>query len=170
MTSLWSGAGNAADELGRTLFVLTEMKENPTTLELDDGLMWIGAKAEAKDGNTSFPIGTGLVHVAPGEYRLRFELTPTGSIEGRVRGGPAGRELFVALARGGELLTLDVRQREMRSLCALGADGYYRFPLVPAGALELRVGTREELATGRWTKREEFQLARGAKLALDVQL
>jgi len=170
VSHLWSGGGGLTDELGWTQFGLGPIPENPTTIELDEGPYWIGIKARAEDGNTTFPMGTGLVHVTAGEHRLRFELTPSGSVEGRVTGGPSGRELFAALAHGGKLLTLDVRRDEMRSVSELGADGFFRFPLVPVGTLELRIGTREELLAGRWTHHQELRVARGETLAVEVEL
>ncbi len=170
LIDLWYGGGGHTDEQGSTSFSLVPLQENPTTVELDEGLLWIGAKARAKDGNLAFPIGTGLVRVSAGEHRLRFELTPSASIEGRVIGGVPGRELFVALASEGRLLTLDVGRNEMRPMSELGLDGFFRFPLVPAGKLELRVGTREELLGDRWTHREDLLLERGAKLHVEVTL
>jgi hypothetical protein len=169
LVEFWSGSGGRTDAQGTTSYSLDSMTENPWTLELDPGLHWIGVKARAKDGNLTLPIGTGLVRVEAGEYRLRFELTPSGAVRGRVHGAD-GRERSAALARGGALLALDVRQDELRTVCELGADGYFAFPLAPAGALELRVGTREELLAGRWSHRQELELARGAELWLDVRL
>lgn len=164
-----SGSGSRTDAQGYTSYALDAISENPWTLELDPGLHWIGVKARAKDGNLTFPIGTGLVRVEAGEYRLRFELTPSGAVRGRVHGDSGGRELCAALARAGRLLALDVRQDELRTVSDLGADGYFAFPLAPAGALELRLGSREELLAGRSCHRQELELARGGELWLDVR-
>jgi hypothetical protein len=166
----WSGGGGRTDELGWTNYTLAPMPFNPTTLELDEGLYWLGAKARAKDGNSAFPVGTGLVRVSAGEHRLRFELGPSGAVEGRVTGAQPDGDLFVALARKGELLELDVRRSEAAPVAELGHDGWFRFPFVPAGELELRVGTRAELLAGRWLRREELCVARGATLAVEVDL
>lgn len=170
MLQLWYGGGGHTDELGSTNYSLVPMKANPTTLELDEGLYWIGAKAKAEDGSYTFPIGTGLVRVGAGEHRLRFELPPGASVEGRVTGAAPGSELCVALARAGELLVLDVRRDEMGPLAELGHDGWFRFPLVPVGELELRVGTRADLLAGRWLRREELRVARGATVFVEVEL
>jgi len=165
---LWSGAGGHSDELGWTLYLLRKMKESPTTLELDEGCYWLGAKAVAQDGNYSFPVGTGLVHLTEGEYRLRFELGSTGAVEGFVRERPPDRELFAALAHDGGLLELDVDRRETDVVRELGADGFFRFPRVPAGPLELRVGTLEELLAGRWTHTLDLDVGRGATVSVEV--
>ena len=170
MLQLWYGGGGHTDELGSTNYSLVPMRENPTPFDLDEGLYWIGAKAKAKDGNLTFPIGTGLVRVNAGEYRLRFELTPSGSVEGRVSGAAPGSDLCVALGRAGRLLELDVRRSEMGSVSELGHDGWFRFPLVPVGELELLVGTRAELLAGRWLRREELRTARGATAFVEVEL
>lgn len=170
MLTLWSGGGGRSDLNGQSSHTLTPMKTNPTTLELDEGLWWIGAKARLKDGTYAFPIGTGLVQLAPGEYRLRFELTRCGTLEGRVQGALPGRGLAAALAHAGALLVLDVGKREMFPLCELGADGSFRFPLVPAVPLELRVGTRAELLGGRWTERRSLLPEAGETLTVLVGL
>jgi len=110
---LGSGGGFRTNELGQTSYTLAPMPFNPTTLELDEGLYCLGAQARAKDGNLAFPIGTGLARVKAGEHRLRFELGPSGAVEGRVSGIRPEDELCVALARKGELLELDVRRSEV---------------------------------------------------------
>lgn len=170
MLQLWYGGGGRIDEVGWTAYELVPMRENPTTLELDEGLYWLGVKARAQDGNYTFPIGTGLVRVGAGEHHLRFELGPGASVEGRVTGVAPGSELCAALARAGELLVLDVRREKMSATCELGHDGWFRFPLVPVGALELRVGTRAELLAGRWLRREELRAERGAIVSVEVEL
>lgn len=166
---LGSRSGPRPSEQGGMEVTLVPMPENPTTVPLEAGHYWIGVQAKAKDGNLTFPIGTGLVRVGAGEYHLRFEPAPTGSVEGRLIGWPREQELFVALAQDGALLTLDVRRQELRSLGEVGADGYFRFPQAPIGALELRVGTRAELLAGRWTKREMLELERAESLVRDVR-
>ena len=170
LLQLWSGGGGHTDEVGWTNYVLAPMKENPTTLELDEGFYWIGAKAKAKDGNLTFPIGTGLVRVGAGEHRLRFELGPGASVEGRVTGAALGSDLCVALAHAGRLLELDVRREEMKTMAELGHDGWFRFPLVPVGELELRVGTRADLLAGRWLARQELRTARGVTASVEIDL
>lgn len=171
VVSLWSGAGNTTDERGSSMASLLAVRENPTTLELQEGFYWIGAKARDRGGNHTFPIGTGLVELRAGEHRLRFELVPGASLEGRLLGLPPDIELFVALASaGGRLVPVDSGRDELRPLCELGADGSFRLPLVPAGELELRVGTRAELLGGRWRGRTTLQLAPGEERVLELEL
>jgi hypothetical protein len=170
MLQLWYGGGGRTDEVGWTSYSLVPTKENPTTVELDEGLYWIGVKAKAKDGSLTFPVGTGLMRVSAGDHRLRFELPPGASVEGHVTTAAPAGELCVALARGGRLLELDVRREKADTVAELGHDGWFRFPQVPVGELELRVGTRAELLEGRWLRREELRPARGATVSVNIEL
>ena len=100
---------------------------------------------------------------------MTIELPPSAAVEGRVRGARS-EELCVALAQMGRLLLLDVRRETMDLVAELGHDGWFRFPLVPVGTLELRVGTRAELLAGRALRREELHTTRGATTTVDVEL
>lgn len=153
------------------MFSLFAIQENPTTVDLEEGPCWIGAKARTKDGRETFPIGTGLVRLSEGEHHVRFELVPVAVLEGRVKGAAPGRELLVGLASGdGRLVPLDGGRDEMRPFTELGIDGWFRWPQVPSGTFELRVGTREELLNGCWTKREEIVLRPGEAHTIAIQL
>ncbi len=153
-----------------------KLKGGTRTLELDEGAYWIGANARTKDGTYCFPIGTGLVQVAAGEYRLRFELTPGARVAGRVVGTPTGTiargELLAAVAavETGRLIPLDVRLSSMQPMTELGADGSFAFELVPVGTWELRVGTRAQLLDGAFTHREPLTVPRAGIEDLEVRV
>jgi hypothetical protein len=171
LLTLWTGAGGHTDATGELLARLTAMKANPTTWTLDEGLYWLGAKAKLADGTLTFPIGTGLVRLAAGEHRLRFELPAAGALRGRVVGAREGAELFVALAHAdGRPIPLDVGRGDASPLVELGFDGRFRLATAPAGRLELRVGTREELLGGSWTRRQEIRVAPGGTTEVEIEL
>lgn len=116
------------------------------------------------------PVGTGLVRVSEGTYKLRFELAPTTTVEGRVR-GPGAADLAAALyLPDGRPLPLDVRREVMQAEAELGAQGTFYFARVPIGALELRLGTTEELRAGRsrWSRR--IGVKSGEPLVLAIEL
>ena len=170
MLSLFSGGSGSSDELGDSNYSLSSTRSNPTTLELVEGLWWLGANARFSDGRSAFPVGTGLVHVGPGEHRVRFVLAPAAALTGRVR-GLRGRELLVALATtDGRLVAVDVGREEPRELCDLGADGSFRMLQAPSGTFELRVGTRAELLEGRWTARQQLALRGGETRDVVIEL
>lgn len=171
MLGLWYGESGRTDKRGKMSFDLTSAKQFPHTLELDEGLGWIGVKAKTADGDYTFPVGTGLVRLNAGEHELTFHQSPGSRVEGRVLGVPPNAGLFVAIATPeGDLLPLDVRRDELREMTELGAPGTFAFSLVPEGDRELRVGTRQELAAGRWRLREPFEARRGAPVRLEVEL
>jgi hypothetical protein len=113
-------------------------------------------------------LGTGLVRFTAGKYELTFHQAVGTRLEGRVAGAPP--ELCVAVAQpGGELIAVDARRRELVRVVELGATGAFALELVPAGELELRVGTREELSAGRWRHRERFTSA-GETVRIEIEL
>ena len=59
MLGLWYGGSGQADKRGGMFFNLRPVSELPHTLELDEGLGWIGVKARTADGDLTFPVGTG---------------------------------------------------------------------------------------------------------------
>jgi hypothetical protein len=167
---LYYGSEGDITELGNVRFDYWPIKGSSTTIQLDEGLYWLGAKGKAASGAQCFPVGTGLVRVSAGTYKLRFELAPTSSVEGRVL-GPAAADLSAALyLPDGRPLPLDVRREVMRAEAELGAQGTFYFERVPIGELELRLGTAEELRANRsrWSRRIEVRL--GEPLALEIEL
>ena len=167
---LWYGGQSYRGPLGTAMFSSGPIMEgNAKTFELSEGLYWIGAKAVDRDGAHCFPIGTGLVRVGPGEHNVRFHLTPSSTLEGRVEDAPIDEALCIALAtEDGRLVPLDVRRNDMAPFTDLAADGRFRFPQVPTGRFELRVGTAEELRSGTARRRRAVTIEAG--VALDVTL
>jgi RNA polymerase sigma-70 factor (ECF subfamily) len=170
VSALGTWTGGIGDWEARGLFScsLSLLKQNPTTLFVDEGLHWFGVQARDKQGNHYFPIGTGLVRVEPGEYRLRFELTAAVPIEGRVHAGDV-LGLAVGIAHGSlGLLELDVGTRRLERFRELGADGWFSFAQVPIGEHELWIGTSAELDAAKPSVRQPLTVGREKAPPLDV--
>ena len=150
---LGSGVGGFEDERGAVSFHAMPTKENPTRIDLDEGFYWIGARGTDGDGRTLYPIGTGLVRVAAGDYHVRFELVPTVRVEGRLVGSDV-LDLQVGVARAGRLVEIDVGLGRPRTARPVGADGAFSFAGVPFGENEIWLGTGAELAAGRPSHRQ----------------
>lgn len=149
-----TGRMMTSDPLGDVTYVFLSMSENPQSFLVNEGWSWFGAKGRDRAGRMLYPIGTGLVQVAAGEYRLHFNLVACVPLNGRVR-AHEGSDYAVALARSnGELLEFDFGQRRMEKIRELGADGSFAFPGVPIGELELRVGTPHQLLAGEAQHRQ----------------
>jgi hypothetical protein len=170
---LWYGSETYSGPLGSALFSSGPLQAGSTTktLELDEGLYWIGAKARTESGAMCFPIGTGLVRVTRGEHRLRFHLVPATSLRGSVRGAQTADALCVALAApDGRLIALDVRRVDMHDLTDLSAAGRFELHQVPTGHYELRVGTADELRAGSARVRHAVELVAGEVLEVELKL
>ncbi len=149
-----TGRGMWSEPLGDVTYLFLSMRENPESFLVNEGWSWFGAKGRDRAGRMLYPIGTGLVQVAAGEYRLHFKLVACVPIHGRVR-AREGADYAVALARSnGDLLEFDFGQRRMEKIRELGADGSFSFPGVPIGELELRVGTPQQLLAGEAQHRQ----------------
>ena len=161
--ALWYGAQGHVDHLGEVLFSSWPMRARTYEAELDEGYYWIGAKARGK-GYSTYPIGTGLVHVGAGEHHLTFQLEPAGRVRGRlIASGALDPALCIALTTAsGQAVPLDVRTGRLESFAAPGAVGSFDLYPVPARALELRVGSRAELEAGTCRLRQAVQVAPGA--------
>jgi RNA polymerase sigma-70 factor, ECF subfamily len=167
---LYYGSEGDTTEHGSVMFNYWPIKGSATTIQLEEGLYWFGAKGRAASGSELFPVGTGLVRVSEGTYKLRFELAPTSSVEGRVR-GPAAADLAAALyLPDGRPLPIDVRREVMRVEAELGAQGTFYFARVPVGPLELRLGTVDELRAGRWRWSRKIEVRAGEPLTLEIEL
>jgi hypothetical protein len=156
-----SGIGGFEDGRGVASFELTPAKENPTRIDIDEGLYWLGARGSDRDGEPLFPVGTGLVRVTAGEIHVRFELAPAVRVEGRLVDTDA-RDLAVGIARrGGDLLDLDVGSRALLPSRPVSGDGSFFFAAVPVGENEIWIGTASELAAGKPSRRQPLTV--GAK-------
>ena len=168
---LWYGTENDSTELGHCTYQYWPIEGMSKTFHVREGYCWFGAKARTKSGEKLFPIGTGLVRVTSGTYRLRFELRPTTPVEGHVLGIPAEAELHAAISTfDGRLLPIDVRREYLGPTLELGAAGDFRFPAVPVGHYELRLGTRLELLAGESQLHEAIEVRRGEPLDLVLEL
>lgn len=169
---LWYGSQSYYGPLGAANFSSGPLQASDTkTLELNEGLYWIGAKARTVNGALCFPIGTGLVRVTRGEYRLRFHLTPSTTVRGIVRGAKVEDALCIALTTSdGRLIAMDVRREDMHDLTDLSAAGRFTLHQVPTGHYELRVGTAEELRTGRARLRHAIELVEGEEHEVELEL
>ncbi|MCA8980117.1 MAG: carboxypeptidase regulatory-like domain-containing protein [Planctomycetes bacterium] len=156
---LWFGAQSYHGSLGSAMFSSAPVQGDSLTLELDEGLYWIGVKASTPGGGLYFPMGTGLVRVTRGDHRLRFRLRRTTSVEGVVHGARVEDGLCVALSTpDGRLVPLDVRRDDMHDFSDLSAGGRFRLESVPTGRFELRVGTAEELRAGASRAKQALEL------------
>jgi hypothetical protein len=166
----WYGGGGEHEPRGLVSFLELQAKENPMTLTVEPGDYWLGVQGKDKHGNFVFPIGTGLVHVEPGDYRLQFELTTAAPVEGRVRADDLA-SLAVGIAHEGTgLLELDVGHRYLRRYRELGADGWFSFALVPVGEHDLWIGTPAELAAGNPSYRQTISIRREGTAPLEIVL
>lgn len=153
-------ATSAASEGPVEFFTRALPKSGEFTLSIQPGWHWFGAKARTKSGSECFPTCTGLVRVGSGEHRLVFRLQGAASVRGRASGLGTPSEVRVAVFCAGEPVPLSIgRKDERRTFVELGADGSFALDLVPAGKIELRAGTREELERGQWRARAELDLA-----------
>jgi RNA polymerase sigma factor (sigma-70 family) len=167
---LYYGSEGDLTEDGSVMFNYWPIEGSSTKIELEEGLYWFGAKGRAANGSELFPVGTGLVRVAQGTYKLRFELAPTTTLEGRVS-GPGAADLAAALyLPDGRPLPLDVRRNTMQAEAELGAQGTFYFARVPAGELELRLGTPDELRAGRSRWSRTIEARSGEPLKLEIEL
>lgn len=162
------GSSGSNEAQGAVTYNSGPMRENPKTVLLNEGFYWFGAKGKDVKGRKLFPIGTGLVRVTAGEYRLRLELVPAIPIKGRVH-AKGSRDMAVALARtDGQLLEFDLGGTRMQAVRELGADGSFTFPTVPIGGVELRVGTAGELLAGKARHRQALTVIGDDDPFLDV--
>lgn len=168
---MWYGQSGGTTESGRTFFNYWPIEGTQTVRNVHPGLYWFGAKGRTKRGEVLFPIGTGLVHVAPGSYELTFELVPTTSVEGRVLGVPTGSELHVAVADGeGALISLDGGGERLVPTRELAATGRFSWKAVPVGDHELWVGSRGALLRGEPAARRALPVRRGEPLEVELAL
>ncbi|MEM7200204.1 MAG: sigma-70 family RNA polymerase sigma factor [Planctomycetota bacterium] len=165
---LWSGGSGSTGAAGVLSCNLRQIDGTAATLRVQEGLWWFGAKGRLANGGHLFPIGTGLVRVTAGTYRIRFELRPVGRLEGRVMGGATGLHLALALLDG-RLVSIDARQRQMAKTFEPGAAGDFLVERAPSGAFELRCGTREELVTGQFRSAQQVTIRAGETTAVRVQ-
>ncbi|TAJ13459.1 MAG: sigma-70 family RNA polymerase sigma factor [Planctomycetota bacterium] len=162
---LWYGSQHQRIALGDATFNSWPIQGRSASFDVEQGWHWFGAKGLSASGVLCFPMGTGLVHVGEGEHRVVLQLVLATSVAGRVDGFGAASELCVALfpPSGGSPIPLPGRRDAMESFVELGADGSFRLELVPAGAYELRVGTRAELESGRYRAKRELELSAGER-------
>lgn len=166
---LWYGGQTYQGPLGRAMFSSSPVEGGARTYELSPGLYWIGAKARGADGSQCFPIGTGLVRVNGGEHRVRFHLSPAGSIEGLVRDADPRTGPCVALATtDGRLVPVDARRDDMQPVQDLSASGRFSIGSAPAGTFEVRVGTLEEVTGGYAPVRRVVEVRAGETARVEL--
>ena len=166
------GSEGDTSALGDERYEYWPIEGTSTSMDLDPGWYWFGAKGHAKGGTTlGFPMGTGLVRLEAGTHRLHFVLSASAQIQGRVIGTNPLQELQVGLcAEDGKLIPVDVRREELRTTSDLGADGSFLLTKVPVGVFELRAGTKSELESGTWRARKTVSIESGAQLAVTLEL
>ena len=129
---------------------------------LRPGLYWLAAKAYLKEGGSTFPVGTGLVRVEGGRYEVDLHLPPAGSLEGRIQDLDPMVDWCVALAGpDGEWIPVAGPDGENKTVHKLPTHGGFRFALVPAGRLELHLGTRAALLRGQSAARYSVEVHAG---------
>ena len=169
--SLWSGSGGTVEGNASTMHLLHASKEPRQVLSLDPGFYWIGAKARAQDGTQFAPMGSGLVRVTEGDYRVMLHMRPLAVLSGVVRGGESQQSLAVALSLPkGQLVPLDVYRQAMSTFVDLGPEGEFEIKQVPVGEYELRIGTREQLAANAALATRMITVAQDSPTKVTVDL
>lgn len=169
---LWYGSQGYYGPLGSVNFNSGPLQATDTkSLELSEGLYWIGAKGRTASGTLCFPIGTGLVRVTRGDHHLRFHLTPATTVEGIVHGARIEDALCIAVTTSdGRLIALDMRREDMHDITDLSAGGRFVLRQVPTGRYELRVGTADELRAGRARLQHAIELVAGESHRVELEL
>ncbi len=165
------GTEGDTSALGDERFEYWPIEGTSTSMELDPGWYWFGAKGQATDGTThGFPMGTGLVRLEAGTHRLHFVLSASARIQGRLIGMNPLQDLRVGLCTSdGEFIPLDVRRETLCTTFEFGADGSFVLDKVPVGEFELRVGTQAELESGTWRARKSVSIESGAQLEVTLE-
>ena len=169
MQSMWYGGAGSQHGIGHTSFSLAHSKEARRSFPLNPGTYWFGAQARGEDGLGFAQVGTGLVRIVEGDYRVTLKLRPKVSLTGVLRTEQPMANLAVALAMSdGALLPLDVSMDSMASIVDVGRLGDFRLENAPAGTFELRVGTRAELMAGKAQVTREIQLIPGEPMEVEI--
>ena len=174
-TRVWYGSSSYNGPLGRANIVMVPDPQATRTFEVQPGYYWIGGKASIQNGATTFPVGTGLVYVGPGDYHVDLHVGAQGKLAGRIMNfepkSVAGEELFVALApKAGPALEVRGRREPMESVHEVSSDGSFRLFQVPVGNWEVRVGPRSVLESGGALRRFPVTIQTGDNPDLECWL
>lgn len=143
------GVGGSDTALGATSDRHRRSESKEVELMVAPGIHRFGAFAHGENGAQSFPMGTDLVRIEPGgEHVITFAFTPCARLRGRVAvENPA--ELLLSLVRpDGVPVAVDVGRSRRSELIHLRSDGSFDLPAIPAQALQVRVGTRQDFDRG----------------------
>lgn len=129
---------------------------------------WLGID---EDGRPLALACTPLARYEPGSYEIEVELLATAAVEGRARAAAPGEVLGLAVvdAGGRPLPLLGSSDHEPPSrVVPLAADGRFRLRAVPVGTWRVRVGTVEELVSGRFRREVPLEVREGRSTRLDL--
>ena len=157
--------------VGEARFVTRSQGLAETTYELPPGYYWFGALARPIEGLASAPMGTGLVYLDPGARRLDFHLTPSGSARGKINGLKPGDEQYLAAAlANGELALFALPKTGWGDRMRLPNAGSFALEGLPAGDVQLRVGTAKQIEAGRFTHFKDINIDPGGITEVEWQL
>ena len=168
--SLSSGVTTFTSNGVNSRTMVSRAEGNSKTLELAPGDYWLGVRATDVDGNALFPMGTGPVRVDPGEYMVHFEMLRTASLTGHHSKASASSEAWAVEIHlpAGDVVPCISARNQMQSSFSLGSDGSFEVHTLPACPLEVWIGSRFNLATGRPNLVRNITPAPGETLAITI--
>ncbi len=141
-------------------------------LTLAPGSHWIGVRGTDLGGRAMFPVGTGPVQIGAGTHEIHFHLHGTASLQGQVRSARGdGVERMAELhLLDGTLVPCVGDRAGLQSAFRIASNGQFDVDVLPACPLELWIGTRAELASGRPASVTKIEPSTGESIILEIDL
>lgn len=139
-----------------------------TTQPLQPGFYAIGLACSG-----AYPQASEVLYFEAGEHELVFEPVPVATLHGRIAGSAATEFLALQLVDdAGRPVPLATFEGFTKPVALVETDARGRFVLrtAPSGTFRLRVGTRAELAAGRWRTETVLALHPGENGPIEVRL
>ncbi|MEQ1892298.1 MAG: hypothetical protein ABL998_07130, partial [Planctomycetota bacterium] len=137
-----------------------------TTQPLQPGFYALGLACRG-----AYPQASAVLYFDAGEHELVFEPLPAATLRGRITGASADEFLALQLVDdSGQPVPLATFEgkTEPTTLVEIDARGQFVLRNAPSGTFRLRVGTRSELAGGRWRSETELELRPGENGPVEV--
>jgi len=155
------GSIEYSGEIGRYRLTthVEKRSDRRKVLKLNEGYYFFGAKAIARNGQPCLPVGTGLVHISGGEYKVTISLYPTARLRGAV--SPPSSGLCVALVGHDQEMIQHGPLDSLRAIHSVESDGHFSFDAAPVGKYTLVVGTEREMREGSPRGRHPVEIVEG---------
>jgi RNA polymerase sigma-70 factor (ECF subfamily) len=161
----FAGIGGGVDDRGSWSLAFDGIEGDGIEGELEHELPPLGAGWYALGVHAEgfFAQATPLLHFAPGEYALDFELLPIATLRGRIANADAREFLAVQLvdAAGRPIPVTACGSSKPAPWIETSASGAFDLREAPAGSVRLRVGRPAELARGSFRTELALELLPG---------